>query len=118
MILNLNFTDKKLNKNSGNILIFIERDKFYYDRSDFSSNEEINLIKTKIKSLNKNDPIFSFFLVNGQRIILIKIDNISSKIDNERIGGKFYDYLENNNIPNSKTSLNNVENLLKINNNF
>jgi leucyl aminopeptidase len=118
MILNLNFTNKKLNKNSGNIIIFIERDKFYYDRSDFSSNEEINLIKTKIKSLNKNDPIFSFFLVNGQRIILIKIDNISSKIDNERIGGKFYDYLENNNILNSKTSLNNIENLLKINNNF
>jgi leucyl aminopeptidase len=118
MILNLYFTNKKLNKNSGNIIIFIEKDKFYYDRSDFSSNEEINLIKTKIKSLNKNNPIFSFFLVNGQRIILIKIDNISSKIDNERIGGKFYDYLENNNIPNSKTSLNNVENLLKINNNF
>jgi leucyl aminopeptidase len=56
--------------------------------------------------------------VDGQRIILIKIDNISSKLDNEKIGGKFYDYLENNNISNSKISLNNIENLLKTNNNF
>jgi leucyl aminopeptidase len=118
MILNLNFTNKNFTKSSSNIIIFIEKDEFHYDRNDFPSNEKVNLIKTKIKSLQKKDPIFSFFLVNGQRIILIKIDNISSRLDNEKIGGKFYDYLENNNISNSKISINNIENILKTNNNF
>ena len=49
MILNLNFTNKNFTKSSSNIIIFIEKDKFYYDRNDFSSNEEINLIKKKNK---------------------------------------------------------------------
>jgi hypothetical protein len=35
MILNLNFTDKSITKNSSNIIIFIEKDKFHYDRNDF-----------------------------------------------------------------------------------
>ena len=61
MILNLNFTDKNFIKSSSNLIFFIEKDKIYYDQSDFSSKAEINLIKKKIKVLNKKDPIFSFY---------------------------------------------------------
>ena len=118
MILNLNFTDKNFIKSSSNLIFFIEKDKIYYDQSDFSSKAEINLIKKKIKVLNKKDPIFSFYSSNSQRIILIKIDNIASRLDNEKIGGKFFDYLKNNNISNSKISLKNIENLLIKKNNF
>jgi leucyl aminopeptidase len=118
MILNLNFTDKNFIKSSSNLIFFIEKDKIYYDQSDFSSKAEINLIKKKIKVLNKKDPIFSFYSSNSQRIILIKIDNIASRLDNEKIGGKFFDYLKNNNISNSKLSLKNIENLLIKKNNF
>src|SRR6056300_630070 len=118
MILNLNFTDKNFIKSSSNLIFFIEKDKIYYDQSDFSSKAEINLIKKKIKVLNKKDPIFSFYSANSQRIILIRIDNITSRLDNEKIGGKFFDYLKNNNISNSKISLKNIENLLIKKNNF
>ena len=47
---------------------------------------------------SKENNILSFNLNSSQKIILIKLSNIKSTLENERSGANFYDYLKKNSI--------------------
>ncbi len=78
-----------------------------------------NIINKTINNNKLKDKNFQHFNINSnQRIILIKLKDSSSSLENERLGAKFYDYIKSNIIQSSTFLENNIKELSQKNKNF
>ena len=102
-----------------NYALFSNKDFKIYGLDKLQLNNQINLInKTIATNKSKNNNFLFFNLNSGQKIILIKIKDNQSAIDNEKIGAEFYNFLKLNSIDNSTFQDTNIENTNPKNKNF
>ena len=97
MKLEIELTDKKQNYNQCSF-IFCDKDFNLFGLSKYFKSQEITYIK-KFILLNKNKKdILIYDIRPNHKIILIKINEISSRIKNEKLGGKAFKAIKINEI--------------------
>ncbi len=77
---------------------------------------EINKMVANFSLKDKN--FLSFNINPTQKIILLKLKDSNSSLENEKIGSEFYDYIEKNSISESAFLEENIKELIKKNKYF
>jgi leucyl aminopeptidase len=81
--------------------------------------KQSNIINKTINNNKLKDKNFQSFNINpNQRIILVKLKDRVSSLENEKVGAKFYDYIKSNSIYESTFLENNISDLRRTNKRF
>ena len=95
MSITINFKNKKLSKNSANLILFVD-EKFNINHlKEHISGSEYSFISDLLKTKDKKKKIINFDLSSKKKIILVSVEKSLSTSQIENLGAKFYDFLKN-----------------------
>ena len=95
MSITINFKNKKLSKNSANLILFVD-EKFNINHlRKHISGSEYSFISDLVKTKDKKKKIINFDLSSKKKITLVSIEKNLSTSQIENLGAKFYDFLKN-----------------------
>ncbi len=86
-------------------------------KSSLSKNSDF-INKTVVNNKNKDRSFLIINLNSNQKIIIVKLNNTSLSVENEKIGAKFYNYIKENQIFNSTLLESNFKEFSKNNKYF
>ena len=97
MAIQLNYFNKIKEKDTKNIVLFSSQDNKIYGKNNSIIKNEIKNINEiiKVSEMNK-DEIFYFNIDLKRKIILVKVSEKNTPLDNEKIGAKFFDFIKRN----------------------
>ena len=95
MSIKINLKNKKLSKNSANLILFVD-EKFNINHlRKHISGSEYSFISDLVKTKDKKKKIINFDLSSKKKITLVSIEKNLSTSQIENLGAKFYDFLKN-----------------------
>ena len=101
MAINLKYFNKIKEKDTKNIVLFSSKENKIYGKNISIIGNELSNINKIIKSSEMNDEeIFYFNIDVRKKIILVKINERNSSLENEKIGAKFFDFIKKNKFTN------------------
>ncbi len=110
-----NISEKRVN----NYVLFTNEDFKIKDLNKISLSKNSILINKIIKNNKQKDKKFLLFNLNAnQKVLLIKSNNSSSALQNEKLGAEFYNFLKANYIIDISLLENNFREIIKINKYF
>ena len=106
-------------KSIKNYVLFCDEDFKIRGLSKLSLANQANIINKTINNNKiKDENFLSFNLNPNQKIILIKVKNNSSQLENETNGAKFYNYIKKNSFFDSTFLEKNIYDIIQKNSNF
>ncbi len=119
MSIKVNFKKNIVENKIKNYVLFSDENlKILGLSKTFLAKDSNYINKTIINNKIKDNKFLSFNLNTNQKIVIIKIKDGSSSIENEKIGALFYNYLKENHIFNSTILENNFKEFTKKNKYF
>ena len=110
MATKISFKKNFKEKNIRNYVLFTDENFRIRGLSKLSISSQANLINKTIKFQNsKGKNILLFNINSDQKIILVKIKNDQSTLENEKKGAEFYEFVNSNSILNSTLLENNIK---------
>ncbi len=110
MATKISFKKNFKEKNIRNYVLFTDENFRIRGLSKLSISSQANLINKTIKFQNsKGKNILLFNINSDQKIILVKIKNDQSSLENEKKGAEFYEFINSNSILNSTLLENNIK---------
>ena len=94
MSVNINYKNVFPEKNSANLVLFIEENHNISSLKKFISNSELSYISDLIKKSNNKKKITAYDINSKRKIILVSIKKKLKSSQVESLGGKFYDYFK------------------------
>ena len=118
MSLKINFKNNVKEKNVQNYVLFSDENFNIRGLNNLAiAKDKININKTITNNKLKDNSFLLFNLNPNQKILIVKIKNTNSSIENEKIGAKLFTYLKDNSLHNSSIIEGNF-NELNIKNKF
>ena len=94
MTLNINYKNVLPEKNSANLVLFIEENLNISSLKKYISNSELSYISDLIKKSNNKKKITAYDINSKRKITLVSIKKKLKSSQVESLGGKFYDYFK------------------------
>ncbi len=91
MAIQINYKNKLVNKNTSNLILFVDEKFNISSLKKFLSSSEYLFISDLIKTKNLEQKIINFDLNSKRKIILISLNKNLNSSDAENLGAKFYD---------------------------
>ena len=119
MSLKINFVSNVRDSKIKNYVLFTDENFQIKGLKNLSLGKDEIKINQTIKNNFSKDKSFLLFNLNPhQKILLIKVKNFHSSIDNEKIGAEFYNFIKKNSLYRAVIIDNNFNNFNKNNKNF
>ncbi|MDC1130287.1 leucyl aminopeptidase [Pelagibacteraceae bacterium] len=115
MFIKINYTNKKTDKSSYNLVLFVDEKFSINNLKKYLSNTEASYIKDLLKTSDLKKNILLFEINSKKKIILISIKNDLKSFDVENLGAEFYGRINHGK---DKEYFINSDSLTKKNENF
>ncbi|MDC0433980.1 leucyl aminopeptidase [Pelagibacteraceae bacterium] len=115
MFIKINYTNKKTDKSSYNLVLFVDEKFNINNLKKYLSNTEASYIKDLLKTSDLKKNILLFEINSKKKIILISIKNDLKSFDVENLGAEFYGRINHGK---DKEYFINSDSLTKKNENF